>query len=71
MRGLRPKENVVDEGVPKLNVIVKGDVDGSVEAILDALDTYEDNKCRLNVVHYGIGGVTDSDIELAKTFDGN
>lgn len=56
---------------PKVNVIIKGDVLGSVEAILDVLDTYGDEKrCRLSVVHYGVGQVTETDLDLAKTFDG-
>lgn len=57
------------DGIPRINVILKGDVHGSVEAILDVLDTYTSHdKCRLNIVHYGVGDVTDGDIELAETF---
>lgn len=59
-----------DDPTPKLNVIIKADVHGSVEAILDVLDTYDaSNLCRLNIVHYGVGPINDGDIELAKTFD--
>lgn len=48
-----------------------GDVDGSVEAILDVLDTYNSNsQCKLDVVHYGVGNVNENDIELAEIFDG-
>lgn len=47
-----------------------GDVDGSVEAILDALDTYTSTKCRLDMLHYGIGNVTLNDVELAASFNG-
>ncbi|XP_043254682.1 translation initiation factor IF-2, mitochondrial isoform X1 [Colletes gigas] len=55
---------------PEVNVIIKGDVAGSVEAILDLFDTYTDNElCRLNIVHYNIGPVTETDLELAKTFN--
>lgn len=57
--------------IPKINIIIKGDVAGSVEALLDIFDTYKyDTICRLNIVHYGIGPVTNSDIELADTFEG-
>lgn len=57
---------------PAVNIIVKGDVAGSVEALLDIFDTYTyDTICQLNIVHYGIGFITQSDIELANTFKGN
>lgn len=46
-----------------------GDVDGSVEAILDVLETYDDTKCKLDIVHYGVGNVTESDVELAEAFN--
>ena len=49
---------------------VSGDVDGSLEAIMDTLDTYHSKKCRLDLVHFGIGNVTESDVELAKAFQG-
>lgn len=65
------KPKIVDS-IPKVNIIIKGDVAGSVEALLDIFDTYKsDTICRLNIVHYGIGPVTNSDIELADTFEGN
>ncbi|XP_076762732.1 mitochondrial translation initiation factor 2 isoform X2 [Xylocopa sonorina] len=64
------KEHATENIVPAVNIIIKGDVAGSVEALLDIIDTYTyDNICRLNVVHYGIGFVTESDIELAETFN--
>ncbi|OXU17644.1 hypothetical protein TSAR_000745 [Trichomalopsis sarcophagae] len=67
--GPREKENVEDT-FPRVNVIIKGDVLGSVEAILDVLETYGDEKrCKLSVVHYGVGQVTETDLDLAKTFD--
>lgn len=54
----------------EVNCIIKGDVSGSVEAILNIFDTYtEDNLCKLNVVHYGVGAVSESDVELAETFN--
>ncbi|KAH0568056.1 translation initiation factor IF-2, mitochondrial isoform X1 [Cotesia glomerata] len=68
--GPRKKEIQDDDGIPRLNVLVKGDVVGSVEAILDVFDTYGDeNRCHLDVVHYGIGPVSEDDVELAKAFD--
>lgn len=65
----RPKEATPDDPTPRVSLILKGDVHGSVEAILDVLDTYHSSdKCRLDVVHYGVGDVTESDVELAKSF---
>ncbi|XP_076665944.1 mitochondrial translation initiation factor 2 isoform X2 [Andrena cerasifolii] len=59
-----------EEELPEVNVIIKGDVAGSIEAILDIFDTYaQDEMCRLNVVHYGVGAVTETDLELARTFN--
>lgn len=68
--GPRPKESTDDNSVPRVSVIIKGDVHGSVEAILDVLETYHENdQVRLDIVHYGVGDVTEGDIELAKTFN--
>lgn len=68
-KGFREKA-YVEDGQPKLNIIIKGDVNGSVEAILDVLDSYHSSDlCKMSVVHYGVGPVTDGDIELARTFN--
>lgn len=70
-QGPREKELQPDDDVLKVNIVVKGDVGGSVEAILDVLDTYSDEeRCRLNLIHYGVGNVTENDVELAQAFDG-
>lgn len=67
--GPREKETVEHDGVPRVSIVVKGDVHGSVEALLDVFDTYTSNeRCRLDVVHYGVGNVSEGDIELAKAF---
>ena len=49
---------------------VVGDVDGSVEAILEVLDSYESDQCRLHVMSYGVGPITDQDVDMASNFDG-
>lgn len=68
--GLRPKESAPNSGIPRVNIILKGDVHGSVEAILDVLESYTSNdRCRLDVIHYGVGNITEGDIELAKAFN--
>ncbi len=55
------QEGVVEE----LSVIVKADVQGSVEAVRDALEKLSTDACRLNVLHTGVGGISESDITLA------
>lgn len=54
----------------KLNIIIKGDVDGSLEAISDALKTYKSKMVKLTVLSSQVGTVTESDIKLAETFHG-
>lgn len=65
--GPREKE-IQDDTDLKLRIIFKGDVDGSVEALLDVMESYTSSLCKLDVVHYGVGNVTVSDIELAEAF---
>ncbi|KAL5008472.1 hypothetical protein ScPMuIL_014053 [Solemya velum] len=69
-RRQKTKEVVDQHEGPALSFILKGDVDGSVEAILDVLDSYNSKKCRLNLIHYGVGNITDGDIDLAEAFQG-
>lgn len=68
--GPRVKQVDINDGIPRVSVIIKGDVHGSVEAILDVLETYTSHdRCRLDIVHYGVGNVTEGDLELAKAFN--
>ncbi|XP_049818285.1 translation initiation factor IF-2, mitochondrial isoform X2 [Aethina tumida] len=64
----QPEISRDNNGPPQLNVIVKGDVDGTLEALLDTLDTYHSEDCKMEVIHYGVGSVTQNEIELAQTF---
>lgn len=50
--------------------MIKADVDGTLEAILDTLSTYTSQLCKLDLVHFGVGAVTENDVELAETFNG-
>jgi translation initiation factor IF-2 len=50
----------------ELPLIVKGDVQGSVEAIIGAVDRLGTDEVRARVLHSGVGGITESDIELAR-----
>lgn len=53
----------------ELNVIVKGDVDGSVEAISDSLLKLSTEKIQVNVIHKSVGAITESDVLLASASD--
>ncbi|MHB0976044.1 MAG: translation initiation factor IF-2, partial [Candidatus Aquicultorales bacterium] len=57
--------------VKDLNVIIKADVQGSIEAIRDALQKIGEKEAevRINVIHTGVGGVTETDIMLASASD--
>lgn len=50
----------------ELNIIVKGDVDGSVEALSDSLLKLSTQKIQVRIIHKGIGQITDSDVLLAS-----
>ncbi|MBU0716826.1 MAG: translation initiation factor IF-2 [Planctomycetes bacterium] len=53
--------------VPELNVIIKGDVDGSVAALRQTLSTIPSDEVNLTIRHAGVGPVNDSDVLLAAT----
>ncbi|PQA60482.1 translation initiation factor IF-2 [Siphonobacter curvatus] len=53
----------------ELNVIVKGDVDGSVEALSDSLLKLSTAEVNVNIIHKGVGQVTESDVMLASAGD--
>lgn len=50
----------------ELNIIVKGDVDGSVEALSDSLLKLSNEEVMVNVIHKSVGGITESDVLLAS-----
>ena len=53
----------------ELNVIVKGDVDGSVEALSDSLIKLSTEQVQVNVIHKGVGQISESDVSLAAASD--
>ena len=53
----------------ELNVIVKGDVDGSVEALSDSLIKLSTAQVQVNVIHKGVGAISESDVSLAAASD--
>ncbi|MCL1629025.1 translation initiation factor IF-2 [Roseibaca sp. V10] len=55
-----------DKDVAELPVLVKADVQGSAEAIVQALEKIGNEEVRVRVLHYGVGAITDSDVGLAE-----
>jgi translation initiation factor IF-2 len=53
----------------ELNVIVKGDVDGSVEALSDSLLNLSTNEVQVRIIHKGVGQISESDVLLASASD--
>ncbi len=53
----------------ELNIIVKGDVDGSVEALSDSLLKLSTNEVQVNIIHKGVGQISESDVLLASASD--
>jgi translation initiation factor IF-2 len=56
--------------VQDLNLVVKGDVQGSVEAIVGELTKIQHPEVRVNVIHQGVGGITENDVMLAAASGG-
>ena len=54
-------------GTKEFTLLVKGDVQGSVEAIVAALDKLGTDEVRARIIHAGVGGITESDVGLAST----
>ncbi|XP_034833856.1 translation initiation factor IF-2, mitochondrial [Maniola hyperantus] len=71
LRPTGPRQKMIQEDThPTLSVLVKGDVDGSVEAILDILETYDEHeRVKLELVNYGVGQLAHNDIEIAQAFN--
>jgi translation initiation factor IF-2 len=53
----------------ELNVILKGDVDGSVEALTDSFQKLSTEEIQVNIIHKGVGAITESDVLLASASD--
>jgi len=52
-----------------LNLIVKADVQGSIEALVDAFEKMDQSEVRINIVHSAVGGITETDVTLAAASD--
>ncbi len=57
---------IESENLKQLNLIVKADVQGSVEALKQSLEKVSNDEVRVKVIHSNVGGVTESDVTLAK-----
>ena len=62
--------NRIEEGKQTdLNLIVKADVQGSIEALRDAFNKMDQSEVRINIVHSAVGGITETDVTLAAASD--
>ena len=55
-----------DESVTEMPILVKADVQGSAEAIVQAMEKIGNDEVRVRVLHYGVGAITDTDVGLAE-----
>lgn len=53
----------------ELNIILKGDVDGSVEALSDSFSKLSTEEIQVNIIHKGVGAITETDVNLASASD--
>ena len=58
-------DKIKDGAIQELNLIIKADVDGSVEALSDTLTQITHEEVRVNVIHNGVGGINENDVLLA------
>ena len=56
-------------GIQDLNLVLKGDVQGSVEAAVSELGKIQHPEVRVNVIHQGVGGISEGDVNLASASD--
>ena len=59
-------EKIKQGEIKDLNLIIKADVRGSIEALTQSLEKLDTDEVRINVIHGGVGGITESDIMLAS-----
>jgi len=62
-------ERIAEGELKDLNLVVKADVQGSIEALKDALDKMDQTEVRVNVIHSAVGAVTETDVALADASD--
>jgi translation initiation factor IF-2 len=59
-------QQIREGDIKELNVIVKGDVQGSVEAVSDSLLKLSTHEVKINIIHQAVGGITETDVLLAS-----
>jgi translation initiation factor IF-2 len=62
-------EQIKEGDIKDLNIVIKGDVDGSVQVLRDSLEKIGTSEVRVNVIHHGVGAISESDILLATASD--
>jgi len=60
-------EAIQSGGVSNLNIVIKGDTDGSVQALADSLERLSTSEVAVEIIHRGVGAVSESDVLLAAT----
>ena len=58
-------DTMADRDVKELNLIIKADVQGSIEALQDSLDKMDQSEVRISTIHSAVGGITETDVVLA------
>ncbi len=56
---------MADQEVKELNLIIKADVQGSIEALQDSLDKMDQSEVRINTIHAAVGAINETDVTLA------
>jgi translation initiation factor IF-2 len=59
-------QQIREGDIKELNIIVKGDVQGSVEAVVDSLQRLSTDEVKIKIIHQAVGGITETDILLAS-----
>lgn len=62
-------ERVAEGKIRELKIVLKADVQGSVQALRDSLERMSTDEIRLNVIHSGVGGINETDVSLAAASD--
>lgn len=62
-------EKIKEGQIKELKLVIKGDVDGSVEVLSDTLEKISNSEVKVNVIHKGVGAINESDILLAAASD--
>ncbi len=59
----------IQEGVKEINLVIKADAQGSIEAIKDALSKIDQEEVQIRVLHGAVGGISETDVQLADASD--